>query len=166
MAGSAASGRGRGRAWLQTQATVPGSLHQQEGPGRGARPPRRQFGGLAAGFVLGWLIGFLVEYAIGSKLVTGSASDPFSVAFGLPAALGRHVRPLRPDAGTTREVEVVDAPVREPRYRRLGKAATSERGQLQGSTVEPRTPDDVDAGREPRGPHASRGRGAGGYRLA
>jgi hypothetical protein len=44
--------------------------------------------------------------------------------------------------GTTREVAVVDAPVRDPRYRRLGKAATSERGQLPGSTVEPRTPDD------------------------
>jgi hypothetical protein len=37
--------------------------------------------------------------------------------------------------------------VREPRYRGLGKAATSERGQLPGSTVAPRTPDDVDASR-------------------
>lgn len=44
--------------------------------------------------------------------------------------------------GTTRDVDVVDAPVRDPRYRRLGQAATSERGQPQGSTVAPRTPDD------------------------
>ena len=122
----------------------PGSLHQQEGPGGEGGRRRRQFGGLAAGFVLGWLIGFLVEYAVGSRLVTGSASDPFSVAFGLPAALGIMFGLFGLMLGTTREVEVVDAPVREPRYRRLGKAAASERGQLQGSTVAPRTPDDAD----------------------
>src|SRR6185437_16727821 len=121
----------------------PGSLHQQEGLGGEHGRRRRQFGGLAAGFVLGWLIGFLVEYAVGSRLVTGSASDPFSVAFGLPAALGIMFGLFGLMLGTTREVEVVDAPVREPRYRRLGKAATSVRGQLQGSTVKPRTPDDV-----------------------
>jgi hypothetical protein len=125
----------------------PGSLHQQEGPGGEHGRRRRQFGGLAAGFVLGWLIGFLLEYAIGSKLVTGSASDPFSVAFGLPAALGIMFGLFGLMLGTTREVEVIDAPVREPRYRGLGKAATSERGQLPGSTVAPRTPDDVDASR-------------------
>jgi hypothetical protein len=125
----------------------PGSLHQQEGPGGEHGRRRRQFGGLAAGFVLGWLIGFLLEYAIGSKLVTGSASDPFSVAFGLPAARGIMFGLFGLMLGTTREVEVIDAPVREPRYRRLGKAATSERGQLPGSTVAPRTPDDVDASR-------------------
>ena len=121
----------------------PESLHQQEGPGGEHGRRRRQLGGLAAGFVLGWVIGFLVEYAIGSKLVTGSASDPFSVAFGLPAALGIMFGLFGLMLGTTREVEIVDAPVREPRYRRLGKAATSERGQLQGSTVKPRTQDDA-----------------------
>jgi len=121
----------------------PGSLHQQEGPGGEHGRRKRQLGGLAAGFVLGWVIGFIVEYAIGSRLVTGSASDPFSVAFGLPAALGIMFGLFGLMLGTTREVEVIDAPVREPRYRRLGKAATSERGQLQGSTVKPRTPDDV-----------------------
>jgi hypothetical protein len=122
----------------------PGSLRQQEGPGGQHGRRRRQLGGLAAGFVVGWLIGFLVEYAIGAKLVTGSASNPFSIAFGLPAALGIMFALFGLMLGTIREVEVVDAPVREPRYRRLGKAATSERGQLQGSTVKPRTPDDVD----------------------
>ena len=122
----------------------PGSLHQQEGPGGARGRRRRQLGGLVAGFVLGWVIGFLVEYVIGSRLVTGSASDPFSIAFGLPAALGIMFGLFGLMLGTTREVEVVDAPVREPRYRRLGKAATSERGQLQGSSVRPRTPDDVD----------------------
>src|SRR6185312_16355455 len=121
----------------------PGSLHQREGPGGQHGRRKRQLGGLAIGFVLGWVIGFLVEYAIGSKLVTGSASDPFSIAFGLPAALAIMFGLFGLMLGTIREVEVVDAPVREPRYRRLGKAATSERGQLQGSSVQPRTPDDV-----------------------
>lgn len=123
-----------------------GSLRQQEGPGGRHGRRRRQYGGLAAGFVLGWAIGFLVEYAVGSRLVTGSASDPFSVAFGLPAALGIMFGLFGLMLGTTRDVDVVDAPVRDPRYRRLGKAATSERGQLQGSTVAPRTPDDVRRG--------------------
>lgn len=122
----------------------PDALNQREGPGgrRGRR--KRQLGGLAIGFVLGWVIGFLVEYAIGSNVITGSASNPFSVAFGLPAALGVMFALFGLMLGTTREVAVVDAPVRDPRYRRLGKAATSERGQLQGSTVTPRTPDDVE----------------------
>ncbi len=121
----------------------PGALEQQEGPGGQHGRRKRQLGGLAAGFVIGWLIGFLVEYAIGSKLVTGSASDPFSIAFGLPAALGIMFALFGLMLGTTREVNVMDAPVRDPRYQRLGKAATSERGQLQGSSVKPRTPDDV-----------------------
>jgi hypothetical protein len=45
--------------------------------------------------------------------------------------------------GTTRDVEVVDAPVRVPGFRRLGRAATSERGQEPGSPVTPRYPDDL-----------------------
>ena len=121
----------------------PDALKQREGPGGQYGRRRRQLGGLAIGFVVGWVIGFVAEYAIGSKLVTGSASDPFSVAFGLPAALGIMFALFGLMLGTTREVAVVDAPVRDPRYERLGKAATSERGQLQGSTVKPRTPDDV-----------------------
>jgi hypothetical protein len=121
----------------------PDALNQREGPGGQHGRRKRQLGGLAIGFVLGWVIGFLVEYAIGSKLVTGSASDPFSIAFGMPAALGVMFALFGLMLGTTREVDVVDAPVRDPRYERLGKAATSERGQLQGSSVQPRTPDDV-----------------------
>jgi hypothetical protein len=121
----------------------PDALNQREGPGGQHGRRKRQLGGLAIGFVVGWVIGFLVEYAIGSRLVTGSASDPFSVAFGLPAALGVMCALFGLMLGTLREVAVVDAPMRDPRYRRLGKAATSERGQLPGSTVAPRTPDDA-----------------------
>jgi hypothetical protein len=124
-----------------------GALSQQEGPGGRHGRRRRQLGGLAIGFAVGWVAGFVVEYAIGSRVITGSASNPFSVAFGLPAALGIMFALFGLMLGTTREVAVVDAPVREPRYRRLGKAATSERGQLQGSTVAPNTPDDVDSER-------------------
>jgi hypothetical protein len=121
----------------------PDALNQREGPGGRHGRRKRQLGGLAIGFVAGWVIGFLVEYAIGSRLVTGSASNPFSVAFGLPIALGVMFALFGLMLGTVREVAVVDAPVRDPRYRRLGKAATSERGQLPGSTVTPRTPDDA-----------------------
>lgn len=128
---------------MATHTNPPAEALREEGPGRRHGRRRRQLTGLAAGFVAGWLAGFLVEYAIGSRLVTGSASDPFSVAFGLPAALGIMFGLFGLMLATTREVEVVDAPVREPRYRRLGRAATSERGQLQGSTVPPRGPHDA-----------------------
>jgi hypothetical protein len=129
---------------MATHPHPPARALHEEGPGQRHGRRRRQLAGLVAGFASGWLIGFLVEYAIGSRLVTGSASDPFSVAFGLPAALGIMFGLFGLMLATTREVEVVDAPVREPRYRRLGRAATSERGQVQGSTVAPRTPDDLE----------------------
>jgi hypothetical protein len=129
---------------MAAQTHPPAETLREEGPGRRHGRRRRQFLGLAGGFVVGWVIGFLVEYVIGSRLVTGSASDPFSIGFGLPAALGVMCALFGLMLGTLREVAVVDAPVREPRYRRLGRAATSERGQVQGSTVAPRTPDDPD----------------------
>ena len=129
---------------MATHTHPPAETLREEGPGQRRGRRRRQFLGLAGGFVVGWLVGFLLEYVIGSRLVTGSASDPFSVAFGLPAALGVMCALFGLMLGTVREVAVVDAPVREPRYSRLGRAATSERGQLQGSTVAPRTPDDLD----------------------
>ena len=118
-----------------------GSL-QEEGPGRRHGRRRRQFTGLAAGVVVGWLIGFGLEYAVGSRPVTGSASNPFSVAFGLPLALAVAVGLFGLMLGTTSEVDVVDAPVRVGRFRGLGRAATSERGQLPGSAVAPRYPDE------------------------
>jgi hypothetical protein len=129
---------------MATNTHPPAEALNEEGPGRRHGRRRRQLTGLVAGFAVGWLVGFLVEYVIGSRLVTGSASDPFSIAFGLPAALGIMFALFGLMLATTREVAVVDAPVREPRYRHLGRAATSERGQMQGSTVAPRTPDDVE----------------------
>jgi hypothetical protein len=127
---------------MATHPHPPESALHEEGLGRRHGRRRRQLTGLGAGFVLGWIVGLVAEYAVGSRLITGTASDPFSIAFGLPAALAIMFGLFGLMLGTTREVEVVDAPVREPRYRRLGRAATSERGQMQGSTVAPLTPDD------------------------
>ncbi len=130
---------------MATHTHPPAEALREEGAGRRHGRRRRQYGGLAAGFVLGWLLGFAVEYLVGSRLVTGSASDPFSVAFGLPAALGIMFGLFGLMLGTTRDVEVVDAPVRVPRFRRLDRAATSERGQEPGSPVTPRYPGEESA---------------------
>jgi hypothetical protein len=105
---------------------------------------RRQLTGLVLGAIVGWLAGFLLQYLVGITHVTGSASNPFAVAFGLPIAMAIAFGLFGLMLATTREVEVVDAPVRMGRFRRLGRAATSERGQLPGSPVPPRTPDDAD----------------------
>jgi hypothetical protein len=123
------------------QQPSPGALREE---GEGRRHSRRvhQFGGLAIGAVIGWLIGFGPEYAIGARLVTGSASTPFSIAFGLPLAVAVACGLFGLMLGTAGEVDVVDAPVRVARFRRMGRAATSERGQLPGSPVAPRTPYD------------------------
>ncbi len=110
----------------------------EEGTGRRRGRRRRQLTGLVAGLVLGWVLGFAFEYAVGSRLTTGSASDPFTVAFGVPAAVAVAFGLFGLLLGTTREVQVVDAPVRDPRYERVGRAAASERGQTQGPAATPR----------------------------
>ncbi|MEP6641022.1 MAG: hypothetical protein ABJB93_03835 [Gaiellales bacterium] len=127
---------------MATQTQPPADSLHEEGEGRRQGRRRRQFGALAAGAVTGWLIGFGLEYAVGARLVTGSASNPFSVAFGLPLALAVACGLFGLMLGTAGDVEVVDAPVRMARFHRLGRAATSERGQLPGSPVAPRTPHD------------------------
>jgi hypothetical protein len=127
---------------MATQIQPPADSLREEGEGRRHGRRRRQFGGLAAGIVIGWLIGFGLEYAIGARLVTSSASNPFSVAFGLPLALAVACGLFGLMLGTAGDVEVVDAPVRMARFGRLGRAATSERGQLPGSPVPPRSPND------------------------
>jgi hypothetical protein len=127
---------------MPTQMQPPPDALCEEGEGRRHGRRWRQFTSLAVGAVIGWLIGFGLEYAVGARLVTGSTSNPFSVAFGLPLALAVACGLFGLMLGTAAEVEVVDAPVRMARFRRLGRAATSERGQLPGSSVVPRTPYD------------------------
>lgn len=120
----------------------PERVLNEEGAGRRHGRRRRQLTGLAAGLVLGWAIGFAFEYAIGSRLTTGSVSDRFTVAFGLPAAVAIAFGLFGLLLGTTREVQVVDAPVRDPRYERVGRAAASERGQTQERANTARQPAD------------------------
>ena len=118
--------------------------HKQAGPALRAESPhrernrrRRQIGGLAAGALTGLLAGVVIEYVIGSERLTGHANDPFSLAFGLPVAMAIAVGLFGLLLGTARVPPVEDAPVRERRYQRLGRAAVSKQGQLPGSPVPP-----------------------------
>ena len=98
--------------------------------------------GLAAGAAAGFVVGLLLEWAIGSERLTGHADDPFSIAFGLPVALAIAAGLFGLLVGTAREEPVEDAPVRVRRFRRMGRAAVSKRGQLPGSPVPPAHRDD------------------------
>jgi hypothetical protein len=118
--------------------------HKQTGPALRAESPnrehnrrRRQIGGLAAGALTGLVAGIVIEYVIGSERLTGHANNPFSLAFGLPVAMAIAVGLFGLLLGTARVAPVEDAPVRERRYQRLGRAAVSKQGQLPGSPVPP-----------------------------
>jgi len=123
--------------------------HEQTGPALRAESPRRehsrrkrQIAGLAAGALAGLVAGIVIEYVIGSERLTGHADDPFSLAFGLPVAMAIAVGLFGLLLGTAREAPVQDAPVRERRFQRLGRAAVSKQGQLPGSPVPPVYDDD------------------------
>jgi hypothetical protein len=85
----------------------------------------------------GFAIGLGLEWAVGSERLTGHVGNVASMLFGLPTALAIAVGLFGLLLGTVREAPVVDAPVRDRRFRRLGRAATSRRGQLPGSPVRP-----------------------------
>jgi hypothetical protein len=91
---------------------------------------------------LGCGVGIALEVGIGLHRLTGEASDPFAVVFGLPLALAVAGGLFGLLLATTAEVAVEDAPVRVRWYRGLGRAATSTRGQLPGSSVPPGVPGD------------------------
>jgi hypothetical protein len=114
--------------------TPPAALDEESAGRRRARR-RRQLDGLAGGVVLGALAGLGLAHAFG-------ISGPAAIGLGVPLALAIVFGVFGLILGTVGEVEVVDAPVRAGRYRRLGRAAASERGQLPGSPVPPRAPDD------------------------
>jgi hypothetical protein len=123
--------------------------HEQSGPALRAESPRRerhrrrsQFAGLFAGAAIGFVTGLLLQWALGTERLTGHADDPFSIAFGLPVALAVAAGLFGLLLGTAQEPPVEDAPVRVGRFRRLGRAATSKRGQLPGSPVPPARRDD------------------------
>jgi hypothetical protein len=102
----------------------------------------RQFTGLFGGAAVGFTAGLILQWAIGLTRITGHADNPFSVIFGLPVAMAIAFGLFGLLLATTREVAVVDAPVRVRWFRGLGRAATSTRGQLPGSSVPPGTTGD------------------------
>ena len=105
--------------------------------------------GVIAGAVVGALVGIAVLLVTDSWHTTGSDSNPAVYVFGLPvftAAVGAVMGWLFsgiPEHG------VVDAPVRDARFARAGRAATSVQGQEPGSPVEPDYAPDADDERRP-----------------
>ena len=131
---------------METSHRQSGSALRSESPGREHNRRKRQVAGLAAGAVVGFVAGIVIEYVIGSERLTGHADDPFSIAFGLPVAMAIAVGLFGLLLGTAKDAPVQDAPVRERRFQRLGRAAVSKQGQLPGSPVPPAYEDD-DKGR-------------------
>jgi hypothetical protein len=97
------------------------------------------------------ITGAVVCYAIGGGFVllfdrerySGSASDIVVWVVGMPILLAIAGAVIGSLVAAWPTVEDVDAPVRERRYVRRGRAATSEMGQTPGSPVPPRYDDDL-----------------------
>jgi hypothetical protein len=103
-------------------------------------PPRRRrrLAIIAAGTLTGLVVGGLVVLLVDAPRATGSGDNPAVWVFGLPGLLAIAGTVIGWVAAGLPSVEVVDAPVRQRRFRRAGRAATSEQGQLPGSEVPPR----------------------------
>jgi len=83
-------------------------------------------------------VGGLVVLLVGAPRATGSGDNPAVWVFGLPGFLAIAGTVIGWVAAGLPSVEVGDAPVRQRRFRRAGRAAATERGQLPGSEVPPR----------------------------
>jgi hypothetical protein len=103
-------------------------------------PPRRRrrLGIIAAGTLTGLIVGGLVVLLVEAPRATGSGDNPAVWVFGLPGFLAIAGTVIGWVAAGLPSMEVVDAPVRQRRFRRAGRAATTEQGQLPGSEVPPR----------------------------
>ena len=103
-------------------------------------PPRRRrrLAIIAAGTLTGLVVGGLVVLLVDAPRATGSGDNPAVWVVGLPGFLAIAGTVIGWVAAGLPSVEVVDAPVRQRRFRRAGRAATSEQGQLPGSEVPPR----------------------------
>ena len=97
------------------------------------------------------LIGAAVGYGLGACFVvvfdrprySGSDSDLLVWLVGLPTLLAIAGAVIGSLVAAWPTVEDVDAPMRVRRFARQGRAATSERGQLPGSSVPPRYEDET-----------------------
>jgi hypothetical protein len=91
------------------------------------------------------LIGALIGYAIGGAFVlafdrarySGDSSELVVWLVGLPMLLAIGGAVIGSLAAAWPTVEEVDTPIRERRFARERRAATSEQGQLPGSPVPP-----------------------------
>jgi hypothetical protein len=93
---------------------------------------------IAAGTLAGLVVGGLVVLLMDAPRATGSGDNPAVWVFGLPGFLAIAGTVIGWVAAGLPSAEVVDAPVRQRRFRRAGRAAATERGQLPGSEVPPR----------------------------
>jgi hypothetical protein len=103
-------------------------------------PPRRRrrLAIIAAGTLTGLVVGGLVVLLVDAPRATGSGDNPAVWIFGLPGFLAIAGTVIGWVAAGLPSVEVIDAPVRQRGFRRAGRAATSEQGQLPASDVPPR----------------------------
>jgi hypothetical protein len=91
------------------------------------------------------LIGAVIGYAVGGAFVllfdrarySGDSSNLVVWLIGLPTLLAIGGAVIGSLVAAWPTVEQVDAPIRERRFAREGRAATSEQGQLPGSPVPP-----------------------------
>ena len=102
------------------------------------RRRRRRLAIIAAGTLTGLVVGGLVVLVVDAPRATGSGDNPAVWVVGLPGFLAIAGTVIGWVAAGLPSVEVVDAPVRQRWFRRAGRAATSEQGQLPGSEVPPR----------------------------
>jgi hypothetical protein len=92
---------------------------------------------IAGGTLTGLMIGGLIVILVDSARATGSSSNPHVWLFGLPILLAIAGTVIGWVIAGAFSAGVVDAPVRQRRFMRSGRAATSVQGQLPGSPVPP-----------------------------
>src|SRR5436190_17454955 len=101
-------------------------------------PRRRRRLGIIAAALTGLIVGGLLVLLVDAPRATGSGDNPAVWVFGLPAFLAIAGTVIGWVVAGLPSAEVVDAPARQRRFRRAGRAATTEQGQLPGSEVPPR----------------------------
>ena len=138
---SAAAG---GRVWRAeaggTVATLaePRNALRDDTPARGRRRRLTRGTGIALGAVVGLAVGIAVLLIVDGFRTSGHDDSPLVLVFGIPTFTAIAGGVLLGLLSGVPEHAVVDAPVRERRFARSGRAATSAEGQLPGSPVEPR----------------------------